>query len=91
MKEVTINLRASARVHYVSGALRNIICRCQEHHSHAFCQTPARTLSQRGLAVQAGQALTFDAIDQNEVLLRVFCRFGRAAAPCNTAGDSLSQ
>jgi hypothetical protein len=81
MKEVTINLRASARVHYVSGALRNIICRWQEHHSHAFCQTPARTLSQRGLAVQAGQTLTFDAFDPNEVLLRVFCRFGQAAAP----------
>ena len=63
----------------------------QEHRLHAFCQTPARTLSQRGLAVQAGQALTFDAIDQNEVLLRVFCRFGRATAPWKKAGDSLSQ
>ena len=62
-----------------------------EHRFYAFCQTPARTLSQRGLAVQAGQALTFDAIDQNEVLLRVFCRMGRATAPWNKADDSLSQ
>ena len=60
-------------------------------HLHAFCQTPARTLSQRGLAVQAGQALTFDAIDQNEVLVRVFCHFGRASAPWNKADGSLSQ
>ena len=63
----------------------------QEHRFQAFCQTPARTLSQRGLAVQAGQALTFDAIDQNEVLLRVFYRLGRATTPWNKADDCLSQ
>ena len=63
----------------------------QEYHLHAFCQDVGRTLSQRGLAVQASQALTFDAIDQNDVLLRVFCRLGRATAPWNKADDSLSQ
>ena len=41
--------------------------------------------------VQAGQALTFDAIDPNEVLVRVSCRFGRARAPWTEAGSSHSQ